>query len=93
MSEKCSVYGCYAPTKVRGLCETHYAQHKHRRRDDDPTAVICDCERPDPDALGECDVCGRRVVTYVSETLRERYRRLWPEEWARAVTLGLGRKR
>ena len=79
----CIVEGCNGSTRsYSGVCGRH---------DADP--VVCYCTYPEPDRLGQCEICGRRVVTYVDPSLRDTYAHQWPEQWARAIALGLDPRR
>ena len=51
--------------------------------------LVCDCLTPEPDGLGQCDHCGRRVVTFTDEHSRDLFRRRYPDEWDRAVQMSL----
>jgi len=54
----------------------------------EPEPVVCICEEPRPDAIGMCQECGRKVVTFALAN-RDRYRERYPMEWERAVQLSL----
>jgi hypothetical protein len=96
---KCAVFGCYGPLHARRLCRHHYLDWLGGHLDDDhdpragetrgPERFVCWCESPEPDVIGMCVVCGRRVVTMTHPAVRDRYRRLYPVLWDRAVELGL----
>jgi hypothetical protein len=71
VNRHCSVLGCYEPMKARHLCAPHYDSWMHGRaipehdktagelRDDPNTPSVCVCNLPEPDAIGECALCGR----------------------------------
>jgi hypothetical protein len=76
----CSIDGCEQVPRVRGLCSYHYKRWSYLgfpRRwipDCDPASVpvVCVCDTPRPDVIGECAVCGRPFKPCLAEA-----RALW----------------
>lgn len=60
-----------------------------RRYASAPVPVVCVCRVPSPDHIGMCTDCGRKVVTFAHPAVAARYEALYPEEWERALDLGL----
>ena len=102
MREVCAVRGCYQCVKGRHLCPTHYLQWRSGRlvaladaeagtlkHGGTSIPLVCSCEQPQPDAIGQCALCFRRVVTYTHPDVRQRYALRYPDLWDRAMTLGL----
>lgn len=102
--EVCAVHSCTELVHARHLCRHHYRAWQRQaltdphttlagylsttRPERDPEPLVCVCLVPEPDGIGECQLCHRKVVTYASAN-REVYQQTYPVEWHRAVQLNL----
>jgi hypothetical protein len=98
--EQCAVHDCAMPVKARHLCAHHYNRYVQGKLTEPHTTlagflahgsdpVVCHCDRPRPDRIGQCAWCGRKVVTYVDPKLVDRYREQYPDAWERATQLSM----
>jgi hypothetical protein len=101
VADRCAVIGCGRLVKARHLCAHHYRRYQagvltepHTTlagflAHDGTEELVCHCADPEPDGIGQCDHCGRKVVTFVAPPLHDTYRQLYPRQWERALQLSL----